>query len=137
VRVFSKNFRLRLLGLSASAVWVRFISPIYAREIGQAATLLYALGQIPLTQIYCGNYAAAAAHADEVSPLADEKGALIWKAHGMLTQGWLFALTDKAADAVHMVTSAISAWRLTGTTVFTPLYLSYLSSAHAELGQLR
>ena len=32
------------------------------------------------THIYCGNYAAANAHADELVALADEKGALFWKA---------------------------------------------------------
>jgi hypothetical protein len=47
-----------------------------AREIGQAATLLFALGHVPLTYIHCGDYAAANAQADEVLGLAQEKGAL-------------------------------------------------------------
>ena len=33
-----------------------------------------------LTHIFCGNYAAANAHADELVALADEKGSLFWKA---------------------------------------------------------
>ena len=55
----------------------------------------------------CGNYAAANAHVDELVALADEKGALLWKAFGMLQQGCLLALTGKAADAVQMITSGI------------------------------
>ena len=47
-----------------------------AREIGQAATLMYALCHRTLTHIYCGNYAAANAQSDELVALADEKGAL-------------------------------------------------------------
>ena len=58
-----------------------------AREIGQAATLMYALTIASLTHIYCGNYAAANAQVDELVALADEKGALFWKALGMMNQG--------------------------------------------------
>ena len=47
-----------------------------AREIGQAATLMYALTSQRLTHIFCGNYAAANAMLDELVALADEKGAL-------------------------------------------------------------
>ena len=106
-----------------------------AREIGQAATLMYALANTSLTYILCGNYAAANALIDELVALADEKGALLWKARGMMDRGWLFALTGKAADAVQMITSGITAWRSTGATVCVPLYLSYLARAYAELGQ--
>ena len=73
-----------------------------AREIGQAATLMYALTIASLTHILCGNYAAANAQADEVVALADEKGALFWKAFGMMNQGCVLALTGKASDAVQM-----------------------------------
>ena len=47
----------------------------------------------------------------------------------------LIALTGKAADAVHMLTSGITALRLTGATLWVPLYLSYLARAYAGLGQ--
>ena len=106
-----------------------------AREIGQAATLMYALVHASLTHIYCGNYAAANALVDELVALADEKGALFWKALGMMQQGCVLALTGKASDAVHMITSGITACRSTGATSLMPLYLSYLARAYAELGQ--
>ena len=51
-----------------------------AREIGQAATLMYALGHAPLTLLLSRNYEAAATHIVEVIAPADEKGAFIWKA---------------------------------------------------------
>jgi class 3 adenylate cyclase/predicted ATPase len=106
-----------------------------AREIGQAATLMYALHHGSLTRIYCGNYATANAEADELVALADEKGSLLWKTLGMLNQGYLLALTGKASDAVQMITAASAAFRSTGSTVFAPIYLSYLARAHAELGK--
>jgi class 3 adenylate cyclase/predicted ATPase len=106
-----------------------------ARVIGQAATLMYALCVPSFTHIFCGNYAAASAQSDEAVPLADEKGALLWKAFGMLQRGCLFALTGKAADAVQMITSGITAWRSTGATLWTPLYLSFLTRAYADVRQ--
>ena len=106
-----------------------------AREIGQAATLMYTLNFMPLTYIYCGDYAAAKAQADEVVALAGEKGSLFWKAFGMMNQGWLFALTAKASDAVQMITSGITAWRSTGATLWAPLRMSHLARAYAELDQ--
>jgi hypothetical protein len=76
-----------------------------AREIGQSATLMYALVATSWTHILRGNYTAANAQLDEVVLLADEKSALYWKAHGTLHQGCVFALTGKASNAVQMITS--------------------------------
>jgi predicted ATPase len=53
----------------------------------------------------------------------------------MTNQGCLWALTGKAADAVQMITSGITAFRSTGSTLFTPWHLSNLAQAYAELGQ--
>jgi predicted ATPase len=106
-----------------------------AREISQAATLMFALYCASFTHIFCGSYATTNAIVDELVALADERGALFWKVQGMRAQGQLLALTRKAADAVQTSTSAHIAWRSTGSTAFVPFYLSYLASAYAELGQ--
>ena len=47
----------------------------------------------------------------------------------------LLALTGEAADAVHMITSALSTYHSTAATVFMPWYLSTLARAYAKLGQ--
>jgi predicted ATPase len=106
-----------------------------AREIGQAASLMCALGITPWTLVLCGNYSTTSEVADELVALADEKGALFWKAVGMIYQGWVFVLTGKATDAVQMITSGITAYRSTGATANLPLCLLYLTRAYAELGQ--
>ena len=106
-----------------------------AREIGQAATLMFALLHASLTHILCGHYAAANAEADEAVALADEKGALFWKPAGMVQQGCVLALTNKVSNAVDMITSGINTWRPTGATLWMPLHMSYLTRAYAELGK--
>ena len=106
-----------------------------AREIGQAATLMYALAVTLVTLILCGNYVAATTQFEELVALTEEKGVLFWRALGMAWQGCALALTGKAADAVQMVSSGSTGLRSTGATAWTPLYLSYLARAYADLGQ--
>ena len=92
-----------------------------AREIGQAASLMFALHHASLTHIQFGNYAAASADAAELAALADEKDALLWKSLGISVQGWLFALTGKASDAIQAITTGVTALRSTGATMWMPL----------------
>ena len=54
---------------------------------------------------------------------------------GMMHQGSLSALTGEASNAVQKMTSGISAWRSTGSTLWLPWYLSNLARAYTELGQ--
>jgi predicted ATPase len=88
-----------------------------------------------LTHTLSGDNAAANAQANEVIALADEKGALLWRGVGMLSQGCVLALSGKVSDAVQMMTSGISQFRSTGATVWMPWYLSYLARAYAALDQ--
>jgi class 3 adenylate cyclase/predicted ATPase len=106
-----------------------------SREIGHAATLAWALTITAVTQICCGNAVAAKAQADEAVALAEEKGALLWKAAGMRNQGCVLALAGRPSDAVQTIAASIAAYRSTGSTVLVPFYLSHQARAHAELGQ--
>ena len=105
-----------------------------AREIGQASTLMAALAVPSITHILCGKYAVATALLDEAVALAEEKGSLFWRAH-VATKGCALGSIGKTSDAVRLITSGMTAWHSTGTTVWTPTYLAYLAKAYAELGQ--
>ena len=105
-----------------------------ARAIGQAGSLMEALVITVSPLIYCGNYVAAKAQLDEVVALADEKGAVLWKADGMMNQGCVSALTGKASNAIQMITTGMIAWRSTGATVRAPEHASYLARAYADIG---
>ena len=96
-----------------------------AREIGHAATLMYALTSRVLAQIYCGNYASSKrACSMKLVALADEKGASFWKAHrNDAPEVALLALTGKAADAVQMITSGISRISVNGSDVVDAVVL--------------
>jgi len=130
-----RAFALWLLGYPEAAFADADHALKDAREIGQAATLMHALTFTSWTLIHCGNYAAANALLDKLITLADEKGAPLWKALGMMNQGCVMALIGKAAEAVQIITSGITGWRSTGATAWTPFYLSYLARAHAEVGK--
>ena len=107
-----------------------------AREIGQVATLMYALTNTSPALVDCGSYELANAQLDELIALADEKGASYWKAIGMLFRGNLYALTGNASGAVQMITTGITAFRSTGARLHEPSWLSYLAIAHTILGEL-
>jgi class 3 adenylate cyclase/predicted ATPase len=106
-----------------------------AREISQAASLMYALFFAFLISFYCGDFATANAQADELVALSDQKGSQIWKAGELFLRGCLLAITGNASKAIQMITSGDAAWRSMGSTLWKPTYLSYLALAYAELGQ--
>jgi predicted ATPase len=96
---------------------------------------MFALALAPQAHFLSANYATTTAATDELAALANEKGALFWKASGIMRRGWLFAVTGKATDAVQMIASGITARLSTGSTVYLPFSLSHLAMAHMELCQ--
>src|ERR1700730_7687050 len=108
-----------------------------AREIDQAATLMYALSNATWSQIYCGNYETARALVQELLPLAQEKRAAYWTAFGLINQGCLWALTGSVSNGVSTLSSGIAAWRSTGANIWTPFFVSRLAHAYAELGDFQ
>jgi predicted ATPase len=107
----------------------------HARELGEAAALMYALAVTSLTLVLRGNHTTAKTQCEELVALAEEKESPLWKALGMLLQGCLFALTGKAANGVQIINSGVAAMQSTGMTLWLPLGLSYLAKAYAGLGQ--
>ena len=131
-----RSWALWLLGYPETALRDSERALKHAREIGQAATLMYALAHAPLTHTHCGNYTVANAQADELVALADEIGASpLWKAMAMWNRGCALAMTGKPSNTIQMLSSGITAYRSTGSTNWVPLHLSYLARAYAELDQ--
>jgi predicted ATPase len=129
-----RSWALWLLGYPEAALADSREALKDTREIGQAATSMYALFHASMTHTWCRNYVAAAALDDELLTLANEKNSLFWKADGILVRGSILALTGKASEVVQMITSGITALRSTGGTGFS-VYLKDLASAYAELSQ--
>ncbi len=130
-----RSLALWLLGYPEAALTDASNALGDAREIGQAGTLMHALLNTSATLVVCGNYAAVNAQLNELMALAGEKGAALWKAWGMLTQGVLFTLTGSTRDAIQKLSFGVVASRSTGATNTMPFFLSFLARAHAELGQ--
>ncbi len=131
----NRSLALWLLGYPEAAAADADRALKHAREIGQAATLMYALYFTSLTHIWRGNYAVATPQDQELIRLAEEKGALIWEVSGIMNQGRILALTGRASSAIQMMTSGITAYRSTGSTLWILLNLPQLARAYAELDQ--
>ena len=107
-----------------------------AREIGHAATLMFALFWASWFHMFYGHYAEAQSLLDELATLADEKDASsLWKATEIAFRGAFFALTGKASDAVQAITSGMTSHQSIGSTLYEPWHLCYLATAYGELGQ--
>ena len=126
---FGHDIRMAALGFRSWAQWLLGYPEAAladaghslkdARDVGQAATLMFSLTCVATTNIFCGEYAAAAALIEELVELAEEKGAALWKAWGTIHRGRIFALNGNAADAIPIITSGLCASRSTGSTSFT------------------
>jgi predicted ATPase len=130
-----RSMLLWLLGYPEAALKGADCALAEAREIEHAATLMFTLNFPILVNTYCGNYDAANEHLKELVILAEEKGAPFRKAEGVLRQGYVLTLTEKATKAVEMITSGIDLWRSAGSTIFTPEHEFMLAIAHADSGQ--
>jgi predicted ATPase len=109
-----------------------------ARETRHLATLIYVLNFSFWSQVHIGDYSTASAIIDEYIPLQQNQlGTSFWTGWGMMQQGCLMTLTGKSSDAVRTITSGVEVLRSTQTTMWMPLFLSYLARAHAENGQFR
>jgi predicted ATPase len=129
-----RSLVLWLLGYPEAALADTNRAVTDAREIGQAAALMYALVYASISHIQIGNYVAATALLDEVLALATEKGASFWKSLATAVQGWLLALTGRASEAVQTIMSGVTALQSAGSTVWMPLYLASLAGAYTGLG---
>ena len=130
-----RSWALWMLGYPDAALAATSSALKDAREIDQVAALMFALSLTSFPDIVCGSYVKAMAQIDELVALADEKGAVLWKALGMALQGCVLALTGDASRAVQLITSGRAAYRSTGGVMTLPWFLPTLAKAHAELGQ--
>lgn len=118
-----RSLDLWLLGYSDAAFSDADLALQDARESEHAPTLMTALAITIFSRVFSGNYAVANAQARELVMLSEEKGAAVWKIAGIMSQGWISALTGEASNAVQSITSGIAAWRATGdNTVDTVVF---------------
>jgi predicted ATPase len=83
----------------------------HARKMDHAASLIYALAVTSVPHLLVGNYASVTAQTDEAVAMAEEIGEVFWKQMGAIVQGYVLALTGKASEAIHQITSGIAAYR--------------------------
>jgi predicted ATPase len=129
-----RSLALWLLGHSMAARADAALAVKTAREMGHAPTLMFALHNTAITYLLCSDDRMANALLHEGTMLAEEKGATFWTALGLTMRGCISVLTVQAANAVRVITSGLTAYRSTGSTLFTPLFLSHLARAYVSDG---
>src|SRR5262249_5689363 len=135
VRVASLCYRswaLWLLGCPEAALADVDRGVEEARDIDQAATLMYALVMYSWLYAWTGDDVSAAGLAREAVALAEGTGASVWKGLGIALLGCVLTLSGDAAEAIDVITSGLADYRATGSTLFLPFIFSYLARAHAD-----
>jgi class 3 adenylate cyclase/predicted ATPase len=133
--LFYRSRALWPLGYPDAALMDADLAVKDARETGQAASLMPALGLTSTTHIHCGRYAEATALLDELIALAEDKGANLWKAFAAMNKDFVVALIEKPANAIEMISSGLMAWRATGATMLLPMRLATMANTYASFGQ--
>ena len=125
-----------LLGYPDAALADAERALLLAREAEHLATLVYVINFSIWSYIRCGDYTTAARLADEYDPLQNQLGgSSFWEGWGMMQRGCLLTLTGKAPEAVRTIGSGVELMRSTKTTMWMPLFLSYLARANADIGR--
>ena len=106
-----------------------------AQEFGKSATLMITLALTSMTQLLLGNYTAANTQTDEMIAVAEEKGASFLKVIGISVRGCALAMNGQASDAVETMAVEMTGLQSMGASLYTTLWLSYLTRAYAELGK--
>jgi predicted ATPase len=130
-----RSLALLLLGYPNAALRDTKEALNIGRDSAHSATLTYALNFSVFQHVYCGDFAAANAHIDELNILKDQIGSGFWGGWGLALSGCVSTLTGRAAEAVEDITSGVVAMRSTGNTMWMPLFLSHLAWANAEIRQ--
>jgi tetratricopeptide (TPR) repeat protein len=138
VRVASlsqRSLALWVLGFPHAALTDAKRAVHEAREIGQAATSMYALFWTNFAQLFCGKYEAASALSEELIALAQEKKSDFWMPCGNVEPRLRIEPYGQTGEYDPNTISGLAASRATSSTFSQPLYLWRLAGAYAELGQ--
>jgi predicted ATPase len=107
-----------------------------ARDLGQAGTLLYAVGMGAISEIHCGTFRVAEALVEELLGLSEKYGSPLWRGFGELLRGCIFVATNRGENATQLIGSGLSVFAAARLTIFSPFGLTWLARAHAACGQV-
>jgi class 3 adenylate cyclase/predicted ATPase len=106
------------------------------RRLAHPASLASSLGLANLLFSLVGDDAALAKRVDESVRVATEHGFPYWMAAGAIFGGWLKVKNGNATDGISLLRSGTSAFRATGTEVWTPYFFALLAAAFEIAGQI-
>ena len=108
----------------------------YARDLGQAGTLAYALMGAVLVEMLRRRFEVAEARAEEIVALSEKYGLPFWSGFGGLLRGCIFVATDRGDQATPLIGSGLSVLAATRVTIFSPFGYTWFARAHAACGRV-
>jgi predicted ATPase len=129
------SIMLQVMGYPDQATSVADEALAHARQVQHANTLAYAIWFGPLRTALCQrNPEGTAKYATALATLANEQGAVMWKAYAMTHNGWVASRRKQFANAVELGEAGLSGLQATGTELDKPLAMALLAESHAACG---
>jgi class 3 adenylate cyclase/predicted ATPase len=133
--LFYRSLILYRLGYPESALKDADRGLKSARDLGLAGTVGYAVSMSAMLELFCGRFAIAEVHAEELLAFSEKNRLAQWKALSGLQLGWIFAATNRSDEAVELIEANRSAFAASGAKLFAPYNLSWLARARAACGR--
>lgn len=106
-----------------------------ARETEHHHTSAFCMMYDAVVQQFLGKARETMSLTDRLLTLSEEQGFPIWHSGAEVLKGWALAALGQLDAGIALMTDGIEHWKATGTTLYTPYWLSLLALAEAEGGQ--
>lgn len=106
-----------------------------ARETEHPHTSAFYMMYDAVVQQFFGRANETASLTDRLMALSEEQGFPIWHSGAEVLKGWALAASGQRREGIALMTDGIAHWKATGTTLYTPYWLSLLALAEADAGQ--
>jgi class 3 adenylate cyclase/predicted ATPase len=107
-----------------------------ARELAHPFTLAFALTYAAALRYFRHEPAPTLGWAERTIALANEHGFPFWLAFGTMLRGWALAEHGKTREGIAELRRGLAAWRMMGTELGRPHFLTMLGEAYARAGEV-
>ncbi|MEJ1933691.1 hypothetical protein WDZ92_26110, partial [Nostoc sp. NIES-2111] len=107
-----------------------------AREIGQTATIIYALAHAGTPLVLLGDSEACLEQSREIMNLSEQIGSRFWDAAGRMNFGCACAIAGRPREAIEAIDAGMPVWSEMGATLWMQFKLAHHAASHLQLGQV-
>lgn len=106
-----------------------------AEEIGHIPSIATTLSVATRMLAFVGDHSRFVDSAARLRRLGEEHGFPFWRTQAMIYAGWLEVINGDVDQGINDMQAGIKAYRETGATIWTPLYVTLIAEAERQRGR--